>query len=71
MVRKRPPSFNPQAFLTKVGSGRTILQSRKNHIIFTQGDAADAVFYIQEGKVKLRKGEPKAVAEWIKVQVSP
>jgi len=71
MVRKRPPSFNPQAVLTKVGSGRTILQSRTNHIILSQGDAADAMFYIQEGKVKLRKGEPKAVAEWIKVQVSP
>jgi len=59
MVRKRPPSFNPQAFLTKVGSGKTILQSRKHHLIFSQGDAADAVFYIQEGRVKLTVDSPQ------------
>ena len=53
MVRKRSTSFDPQTFLATVGSGKTILQCRKNQTLFSQGDTADAVFYIQEGKVKL------------------
>jgi CRP-like cAMP-binding protein len=53
MARKRSTSFNPQTFLATVGSGKTILQCRKNQTLFSQGDTADAVFYIQEGKVKL------------------
>lgn len=46
-------AFSPQAFLAKVGSGKAILHCRKDRIIFTQGDVADKVFYIQSGKVKL------------------
>ena len=46
-------SFNPQLFLTKVGKGKTSLISPKKHTIFSQGDAAEAVFYVQAGKVKL------------------
>lgn len=53
MAQKRPTSFDPQTFLATVGSGKTILQCRKNQILFSQGDSADAVFYIQEGKIKL------------------
>jgi CRP/FNR family transcriptional regulator, cyclic AMP receptor protein len=53
MVQKPTTRFNPKAFLTKVGSGKTILKSQKHHIIFSQGDVADAVFYVQSGKVKL------------------
>ena len=53
MARKRPKPFDPKTFLTQVGSDKTSLACRKNHILFSQGDAADAVFYIQEGKVKL------------------
>jgi CRP-like cAMP-binding protein len=53
MVRARTASFDPQLFLTKVGKGKTSLISPKKHAIFTQGDAAEAVFYIQAGKVKL------------------
>jgi CRP-like cAMP-binding protein len=53
MARKPTMLFNPKTFLTKVGGGKTIFTSEKNHIIFSQGDAADAVFYVQEGKVKL------------------
>src|SRR5688572_3329193 len=52
MARART-SFDPQLFLTKVGKGKTTLQSPKKHTIFSQGDAAEAVFYIQAGKVKL------------------
>ena len=53
MTRKRTPPFNPQMFLSKVSNGKTILTSSKKHTIFSQGDAAEAVFYIQGGKVKL------------------
>jgi CRP/FNR family transcriptional regulator, cyclic AMP receptor protein len=53
MARARTASFDPQLFLAKVGKGKTSLISHKKHAIFTQGDAAEAVFYIQAGKVKL------------------
>jgi CRP/FNR family cyclic AMP-dependent transcriptional regulator len=53
MARKRTSAFNPQTFLTKVGNGKTSLTSPKKQIIYSQGDAAEAVFYIQAGKVKL------------------
>jgi CRP/FNR family transcriptional regulator, cyclic AMP receptor protein len=45
--------FDPKAFLAKVGAGKAILEYRKNQIIFAQGDAADSVFYVQRGRVKL------------------
>jgi CRP/FNR family transcriptional regulator, cyclic AMP receptor protein len=46
-------AFDPKRFLEKVGSGKTILTFRKNQNVFAQGDVADAVFYLQQGKVKL------------------
>ena len=49
--RERP--FDPKEFLAKVDGGRTISKYRKNQTVFSQGDAADSVFYIQEGKVKV------------------
>jgi len=45
--------FDPEAFLAKVGPGRTVIQYRKKQIIFSQGDPANAVFYVQKGRVKL------------------
>jgi CRP-like cAMP-binding protein len=45
--------FDPQKFLAKVGDGKTILNYRKNQIVFSQGSVADAVFYIQQGNIKL------------------
>jgi hypothetical protein len=45
--------FDPKFFLAKVGSGKTILEFRKNQNVFVQGDVAETVFYIQEGKIKL------------------
>ena len=53
MATKRPPSFDPQSFLAKVGEGRSIATYGKDQIIFSQGDPADAIFYIQQGKVKI------------------
>jgi CRP-like cAMP-binding protein len=52
-------SFNPQKFLRQVGSGKTSLPSTKKQIVCSQGDAADAVFYIQAGKVKLTVVSPQ------------
>ena len=53
MAAKRRPSFDPKSFLAKVGEGRSIGKYRKDQIVFSQGDPADAVFYIQKGKVKV------------------
>jgi CRP/FNR family transcriptional regulator, cyclic AMP receptor protein len=46
-------AFNPNTFLATIGEGRKILSVAKKQSIFTQGDAADAVFYLRKGKVKL------------------
>jgi CRP-like cAMP-binding protein len=59
MGRKEPPRFNPTIFLATVGKGKTLLTSPKKQIIFSQGDTADAVFYIQEGQVKLSVVSPQ------------
>lgn len=53
MARSRTQPFNLETFLTKVGNGKTTLTSLKKHTIYSQGDPADAVFYVQSGKVKL------------------
>jgi CRP/FNR family transcriptional regulator, cyclic AMP receptor protein len=50
---KREPAFDPRVFLSKVGAGRTIDKYRANQVVFSQGDAADSVFFIEEGKVKV------------------
>ncbi len=49
----KKPAFDPSAFLAKASSGTTIVRHPKDDVIFAQGDAADAVFYIQKGKVKV------------------
>ena len=46
-------AFDSQTFLALVGAGKTILNFTKGRVIFTQGDAANNVFYIQSGKVKM------------------
>jgi CRP/FNR family transcriptional regulator, cyclic AMP receptor protein len=46
-------SFDPKAFLTGVGTGRTILKLHQGETIFSQGEPADALFYVQNGKVKV------------------
>src|SRR6266496_193287 len=50
---KKIREFNPNTFLASIGEGRESLTIAKKQGIFTQGDAADAVFYIQKGKVRL------------------
>src|SRR6266849_688933 len=54
LVKKsRKAAFDPKTFLAKVGEGKTISKYQKDQIVFSQGELADAVFYIQEGKIKL------------------
>ena len=50
---RKKASFVPKIFLAKVGEGKTISKYRKDQIVFSQGEVADAVFYIQQGEVKL------------------
>ena len=45
--------FDPREFLATIGTGRKVVTFPQKQTIFTQGEAADAVFYIQKGKVKL------------------
>jgi CRP/FNR family transcriptional regulator, cyclic AMP receptor protein len=52
-ARNKANFFDPKVFLANVGAGRTVRQYRPKRAIFSQGDRADAVFYIQEGKVRL------------------
>jgi CRP/FNR family cyclic AMP-dependent transcriptional regulator len=53
VVRKNGRDFDPNTFLATIGEGRKNLAVSKKQGIFAQGDAADAVFYIQKGRVKL------------------
>ncbi len=50
---KKNDNFDPKTFLATIGEGRKVVAFPKKKTIFAQGDAADAVFYIQEGKVRL------------------
>ena len=52
-MAKNNREFDPNTFLATIGEGRKIFSVPKKQIIFAQGDAADAVFYIREGKVRL------------------
>jgi len=45
--------FDPKAFLATVGEGRSVTKSGEGQIVFSQGDPADALFYVQSGKVKV------------------
>jgi len=53
MSVKRKRDFDPATFLATIGEGRRIVSFQKKKTVFAQGDQADAVFYIQAGKVKL------------------
>jgi CRP-like cAMP-binding protein len=53
LVSKKSREFSPDTFLATIGEGRKSLTFAKKQGIFAQGDAADAVFYIQKGRVKL------------------
>jgi CRP-like cAMP-binding protein len=46
-------AFDPKAFLTRIEQGKTTREYRNKQVVFSQGDPADAVFFIRSGKVKL------------------
>jgi CRP/FNR family cyclic AMP-dependent transcriptional regulator len=59
-------SFNPKTFLANIGRGRRLMEFKKKQPIFSQGEPADAVFYIQKGRIKLtvvsRRGKEATIA---------
>jgi CRP/FNR family cyclic AMP-dependent transcriptional regulator len=59
MARKSKSKFDPEAFLAKADGGRTISKYGKGQVVFAQGDPADAVFYIREGRVKISVVSPQ------------
>ena len=65
-INKRISLFNAKTFLNTIGNGKTVLKIKKDQILFSQGDASDAVFYTLDGKVKLtvvsQKGKEAVVA---------
>ena len=60
------PTFDPKIFLGRIGEGRSIAKYRRGQAIFSQGERADSVFYIQKGKAKLtvvsKQGKEAVVA---------
>jgi CRP/FNR family transcriptional regulator, cyclic AMP receptor protein len=50
---RKKRNFDPNKFLATIGEGRKVVSFPKKQSIFTQGDPADSVFYVQEGKVRL------------------
>jgi CRP-like cAMP-binding protein len=55
---KSPPRngdtvFDPETFLARAGLGRQVLNLQKNETVYAQGDAADAIFYVQKGQLRV------------------
>ena len=61
-----PLAFDPQLLLNRLGTAKTVHQYRDKQAVFSQGDPADAVFYIQKGRVKLtvvsKRGKEAVIA---------
>jgi CRP/FNR family cyclic AMP-dependent transcriptional regulator len=53
MKSRKKPRFDPEVFLATANGGRSISTYRKSQTVFSQGDSAEAVFYVQEGRVKV------------------
>jgi CRP/FNR family transcriptional regulator, cyclic AMP receptor protein len=54
MKAEGKPPFDPDLFLARVGAGKTRLVLRRRQVVFSQGDPADAVFYVEKGRIELR-----------------
>jgi CRP/FNR family cyclic AMP-dependent transcriptional regulator len=63
---RRKPSFDPKSFLAKIGHGRTVAKYQTGETIFSQGEDAEAVFYLQKGRAKItvlsKQGKEAVVA---------
>jgi CRP-like cAMP-binding protein len=53
MNTRQQTAFSPIEFLSKAGIGRTIIQLKKQEAFFSQGEKADSVFYLQNGRTKV------------------
>jgi CRP-like cAMP-binding protein len=53
MKKSGMTTFDPKVFLARVGDGKTIAGYHKDEVVFSQGEAAEAIFYVQKGRVKL------------------
>jgi CRP/FNR family transcriptional regulator, cyclic AMP receptor protein len=53
MATPETSMFDPAGFLSQTGAGRKIVEFRNKQTVFSQGDLADSVFYIQKGRVRL------------------
>lgn len=66
VVQRKQLAFDPEVFLARNGLGRKIMDLEKLQTLFSQGDAANAIFYIQKGKVKLtvnsKRGKEATIA---------
>ena len=66
MASKKPPRFDTTEFLKSIGAGRRVIEIKAKETIYSQGQACDAVFYVQSGKVRLnvvsRRGKEATVA---------
>jgi CRP/FNR family cyclic AMP-dependent transcriptional regulator len=66
VTRKTKPGFDPKKFFAEVSEGKTIAAFDQDNVVFAQGDAANALFYIQKGKVKLtvvsKRGKEAVIA---------
>ncbi len=58
MAERRKPAFDPANFLMSAGLGRKIVQLKPRQPFFSQGDPADAVFYLQKGRAKVTVVSP-------------
>ncbi|MDP2334638.1 MAG: Crp/Fnr family transcriptional regulator [Reyranella sp.] len=66
MAKKAHSTFDPKAFLATVSHGRSVAEYHKGGVVFLQSSPADAVFYIQKGKIKIvvasKQGKEAVVA---------
>lgn len=63
---REPIAFDPNLLLSKLGTAKTVHQFRDKQAVFSQGDPADAIFYVQKGRVKLtvvsKRGKEAVIA---------
>ena len=52
-INRLSKGFDPETFLARAGVGKTAVNLKRKDAAFSQGDPANAVFYIQTGKVRL------------------
>lgn len=59
MARRPTARFDPATFLSTMGNGRVVAKYPKKHVLYTQGQAADEIFYVTSGKIKVTVLSPQ------------